>query len=102
MPFLAPGDPRETHLMKDLQGVSALCDFPAIMYVTTTTWAALAAELRAQYSSTPTPANFASIRIGKLTVVNSGSDDQEACDTANKLDAEKNAVQWKRDAWRVG
>lgn len=82
---------------------------PTKMFVTSTVWGGLRDAIVKVMKSkgllvpTLTPENFRSVKIGThLTVINSGSEDQEAVDVANKLAADRAGFGWKRDHWITG
>lgn len=87
MPIYEPEAPNE---IRKLMVVAGLLSRPATMYVTSAHWARIAAEIRANHQADlkqpwnlPHRDNFKRMKIGKLTVINSGTEDQEVCNTAN-------------------
>lgn len=93
-------------LIKELWTIAGLCEpVPTIMFLTSTNWRELAAEvLKVQpgLPEAPTPKNFRELIVGCLTVVNSGSEDQDAVDEANVQAAQQANFAKKRDALIVG
>ena len=103
-----PQDSGTFHL-EMLTRISALIgevEEPVLYFVTSTQWAAIAEEARAVVldpSRLPTPENFKELRVGKnLLVVNSGSEDQDAVNIANRAEAERVHFQAKRERLRTG
>jgi hypothetical protein len=94
----------ETPLLDKLMATEALVEPGAKMWVTSTVWAALALEVGGTKGDHPTPApgEFTSLKFRKLTVINSGSEDEEMCHRLNRGDAERSGFQWKREHWRTG
>ena len=86
--------------------VAGLCEpVETHMFVTTTVWAQFAAEVsRLKTGGLPnlTPQNFTEVKLGCLLVINSGSDNQDAVDEANKQSAESSHFAWKRDHLSTG
>jgi hypothetical protein len=72
----------------------------ATLFLTSTNWSRLAEELILNSRADMNPRNFKVLKIRNLTVVNSGSEDQEACNEANTLHAEGAHFAWKRDNLR--
>jgi len=87
------GAPTETNLLEEVTVIAALMDVPAKMYVSSTWWARFVAEMRAQCSANlRVPADAAdwaaldSVRMGQLTVINAGTDDQRIINLRNQFD----------------
>lgn len=95
----------ETHFIKQLQRISGLVgDTPSRMFLTASHWGQVADEIKRQYPSAlanpaglPTPANFKALKIGALTVLNSGTDDDDVVNLMNEEDAKRANFAWKRD-----
>ena len=75
-----------------------------VMFITSTNWGLLANELATEYgddfvvlNKRMTKQNFSRLQIGKLTVVNSGTEDQGVCDYANQEAAAKANFRAKAD-----
>lgn len=77
-----------------LQTIAGLVS-PALttMWVTSTNWGLIAAELEAHYleptDTRPSRSNFARLKLGTLTVVNSGTEDEEVCQLLNEPEFER-------------
>lgn len=87
MPIYRPEEPNE---IRKLMLVAGLLSRPARMYVTSTKWAQIAREVREEHAgdltqpwNLPHKDNFQCLRIGRLTVINAESEDEEAVNTAN-------------------
>jgi hypothetical protein len=87
MPIYRPEEPNE---IRKLMLVAGLLSRPANMYVTATRWARIAAEIRANHQADlrqpwnlPHRDNFKRMKIGRLTVINAGTEDEEVCNLAN-------------------
>lgn len=99
-----------SEIIKKLILISQLVEpEPTTMFVTSLNWALMAKEMNSQYredmvdkSKLATPSNFQVLKIGALTVVNSGTEDQEVVDEANQQAALKAKFAYKRDNWRTG
>ena len=89
-----------TPLLDKLMATEALVEPGAKMWVTSTVWAALALELGP--CAAARPGEFTSLKFRRLTVINSGTDDEEWCHRQNRADAERSGFQWKREHWRTG
>jgi hypothetical protein len=74
---------------------------PVTMFVTASEWAKLAKELEA-ITRAPNPQNFRRLVLRNLTVVNSGSEDQEACNLLNVPEARKCDFQNRRQRLITG
>jgi hypothetical protein len=72
----------------------------AMLFLTSTNWSRLADEIVSGSRADMNPHNFKVLRIRNLTVVNSGSEDQGACNEANTMYAESTHFAWKRDNLR--
>lgn len=76
------------------------------MFVTSLHWGRIAAEVKdilTYPTSPPTPDNFKSLRVGhNLLVVNSGSEDQDAVNLANCMEAERVGFRWRHDHLQKG
>jgi len=99
----------ETHFIKQLQTISALIAVPSRMFVTSTHWGQIAAEIKRQYASAladpsglPTPKNFDRLKIGMLTVINAGTEDGEVVNLMNEEDARNAQFQQRRTAFQTG
>ncbi len=80
-------------------------DTPVQMFVTSQHFAALADEMGAFVKGPvmPNPQNFKELRVGdNLIVVNSGSEDQDAVNIANRMEAERANFAYRRDNFRTG
>ena len=106
----ARGDPKTTQYVQQLNMIAGLVEVPTIMYLTSTHWGDVVAELDAQYRgmlmdpTKPAPWDLhpnKPIKIGQLTVVNSGTEDQEVCNLLNHHGAEIAAFGARRDALRT-
>ena len=81
---------RETRDLAFLKRVSGLV-YPVYttIYLTSTQWAGIAAEvaampgLKTDRGRKPTRKNFSQLQIGRLTAVNSTTEDQDVCDMLN-------------------
>lgn len=85
-----PGDPRTTMYVKQINLIAGLVERDSVMYVTTDHWCKIAAELDAQYLDSlmdptrPIPWRASdTFKIGHLTVVNAGTDDQRTVNRKN-------------------
>ncbi len=92
-----------------LERLSALIDPdldpPVQVFVTSTHFARIAAEMRGYISGpvVPNPSNFKELRVGNnMIVVNSGSEDQGAVNLANQMEAERANFAYRRDNFRTG
>ena len=107
----APGDPKTTQYVMLLMMASGLIEHSTNYYVTSTHWGAIIAELNAQYRdrlmdpTKPAPWDLngnKAMKFGKddpcLTVINSGTEDQEVCNLLN--DEPARVARWgaRRDA----
>ncbi len=84
--------------------IPADLDPPVLMFVTSPHFAAIVAEARLLVKGPvlPNPANCKEFMVGKnLIVANSGSEDQDAVNIANRLEAERSHFQWRRDNLRT-
>ena len=110
----ARGDPKTTKFIPQLMLIAGLIECSTIMYVTSTHWGDLIAELNAQYRDAlmdPTkPAPWdgdgrRAMQFGAkfpcLTVVNSGTEDQSVCNMLNEKPAEVANFGARRDKLRV-
>jgi len=103
-----PGHPSTTQYVKKLNLIAGLIERDTVMYVTSTHWREIAAELDAQYLDAlldpkgPIPWRVSdTFKIGGLTVVNAGTESQAE---VNRKNADTpGAVDFiaKRDALRV-
>jgi hypothetical protein len=103
-----PGDPRTTMYVKQLNLIAGLVERETVMYITTDHWRKIQAELDAQYLDAlmdptgPIPWRVSdTFKVGPLTVVNAGTDDQRV---VNRKNADTpGAIDFiaKRDALRV-
>lgn len=85
-----PGDPRTTLYVKQINLIAGLIERESVMYVTADHWRKIAAELDAQYlDSLMDPAGSIpwrvsdTFKIGRLIVVNAGTEDQRAVNRKN-------------------
>ena len=95
--------------LRMLERLSALIapdlDPPVTMFVTSTLWAAIYAEMLPMVEGPvkPNPTNFKELMVGRnMIVVNSGSEDQIAVNLANRMEAERSNFAWRRDNLRTG
>lgn len=86
--------------------IAGLCDpEPTLMFLTSPHWAILAKEVIKQQPAVLneiTPPNFKVLKVGCLTVVNSGSEDQNAVDEANIQAAQRAHFAAKASALQTG
>lgn len=103
-----PGDPRTTMYVKKIALIEGLLERDTVMYVTSTHWREIVAELDAQYLDAlmdpkgPIPWRVKDeFKIGRLTVVNAGTESQQEVNRKNW--STPGAVDFiaKRDALRV-
>lgn len=81
---------REIRNLAFLQRISAIV-YPVhtTIFLTSTQWAGVAREasalkgLKTSKGRKPTPRNFSQLQIGRLTAVNSTTEDQDVCDMLN-------------------
>ena len=89
-------------IIEHLLTIAGLCDpVPTKMFVTSVDWAFIAKAVIAKQPAVlneVTPQSFQVLKVGVLTVINSGSEDQEAVDEANKQAAENAHFAEKRVA----
>ena len=108
------GDPKTTRYVQQLLMISGLIERSSQMYVTATHWGDIQAELNAQYRDAltdptkPAPWDLhpnKPMQLGSrepyLTVINSGTDDQEVCNMLNEHPAEVAAFSARRDKLRI-
>ncbi len=95
--------------LRMLERLSALIDPdtnpPVQMFVTSTLFAAIYAEMKALVTGPvqPNPQNFKELMVGKnMLVINSGSEDQAAVNIANVMEAQRANFAWRRDNLRTG
>lgn len=95
--------------LRILERLSALIDPdldpPVQMFVTSTHFARIAAEMQSYVKGLvkPNPSNFKELRVGNnMIVVNSGSEDQGAVNIANRMEAERANFAYRRDNFRTG
>ena len=99
-----PGGVRKIpKIIDELWLVAGICDpVPTIMFVTSTKWNKIAKAVkkvqRRNVDGTPTPDNFQDLKVGCLTVVNSGTADEEVVNILNIPFAEAADFQKKRAA----
>lgn len=90
----------EDRIVEYLWTIAGLCEpVDTLMFVTSVNWALIAKTVinnRPELLKDITPQNFNAMKVGCLTVVNSGSEDQEAVDEANKQAADRAEFQAKR------
>ena len=111
-----PGDPRVTGYLRKLKLIASLIERSTVIYLTSTQWGLLIAELDAQYGAPedmmdptrPPPWRLHPNRpfgIGrhdpKLTVINSGTEDERVCNMLNTKPAEVAAFGARRDRLRT-
>ena len=88
-------DPRTTNYIRQFMNISGMIKAPTRMWVTSTHWGEIIAELDAQYAdqlmdpTKPKPwGNTRPLQFGAsgntLTVVNSGTEDQAVCNMLNE------------------
>ncbi len=76
--------------------IAGICaEIPTTMFITSSEWARLAAEVQV-LTKQVNPANFRRLILRNLTVVNSGSDDQLVCNLLNIPEARKCDFQNRR------
>lgn len=99
----------ETHFIKQLQTISALVDRPTRMFVTAAHWGQIADEVVRQYRSAlanpgvlPSRKNFASMIVGNLAVINSGTEDEATVNELNRIEESGLNFQAKRRALQSG
>ena len=102
---------RETRDLAFLKRVSGLV-YPVYttIYLTSTQWAGIAAEvaampgLKTDRGRKPTRKNFSQLQIGRLTAVNSTTEDQDVCDMLNAVQERLSNFREKHDrfAQRAG
>lgn len=63
------------------------------MWVTSANWGLIAQELEEHYlgpeDTKPSRGNFARLKLGSLTVINSGTEDEEVCQLLNEPEFER-------------
>lgn len=103
-----PGDPRTTQYVKQITVIEGLLERETVMYVTADHWRRIAAELDAQYLDAlmdptgPVPWHVSdTFKIGRLTVVNAGTDSQREVNRKNWSTPGAIDFAAKRDALRV-
>lgn len=90
-------------MLDRLLAIDALVERDTKMWLTSSMWAALALEVgMAEAGTNPQPGQFEALKFRRLTVVNSGSEDEEMCHQLNRPDAERSGFAWKRDHWMTG
>lgn len=90
-------------VMDKLFTIAGLCSEETLMFVTSRHWAEIARAILADHPNTRLNlSNFRRLKILKLTIVNSGSDDQEACNAVNQVYAERAHFAYNRDHKRTG
>lgn len=110
----ARGDPRLTRHLEKLRLIASLIKVSTVIWLTATDWGELIAELDAQYGDAmmdPTkPAPWKlhpnqPFTIGRydprLTVINSGTEDQAVCNLLNEKPAEVAEFGARRDKLRI-
>ncbi len=92
-----------------LKRISALV-YPVdtTIWLTSGDWGKVAAEVAAlpdlrtdRARLTPTRRNFSRLKIGRLTAVNSGTEDQDVCNALNAPEEAKSNFRSKHDRWAV-
>lgn len=103
-----PGDPRTTQYVKKIALIEGLLERPTVMYVTSSHWREIAAELDAQYMDAlmdpngPVPWRVKDeFKIGRLTVVNACTESQREVNKKNWETPGAMDFIAKRDALRV-
>ena len=103
-----PGDPKTTRFVKQIALIAGLVEHETVMYVTSTHWSWIVAELDAQYmdalmdTNGPIPWRIKDeFKIGRLTVVNAGTENEFEVNRKNW--ATPGAIDFvaKRDALRI-
>jgi hypothetical protein len=90
-------------VMDKLFTIAGLCDEETYMFVTSTYWGEIARAVKAEHPNSPlNPGAFKRLKILKLTIINSGSEDQEACNVINQVWAEKAHFAYNREHKRSG
>lgn len=104
------GDPSTTTLMEEIEVIAALTDHFTKLYVTASWWTRFVAELKAQYADRllrkgyPAPwdyPNFDSVMMGKLQVINAGTDDERVVNLRNTANPDAIDFKAKRERLRV-
>lgn len=82
--------------------IAGICgEVETTMFVTSSEWRKLAREVSI-LTKQVNPANFRRLKLRNLTVVNSGSEDQEACNLLNVPEARKCDFQNRRQRLTTG
>ena len=100
---------REKRDLAFLRRISALV-YPVhtTIFLTSRDWAGVAAEIAAtpwlktdKAGLKPTRGNFSRLKIGRLTAVNSGTEDQDVCDMLNAPEERMSDFRAKHDRWAI-
>lgn len=82
--------------------IAGICgEVETVMFITSSEWAQLAREVSI-LTKQVNPDNFSRLKLRNLTVVNSGSEDQEACNLVNVPEARKCDFQNRRHRLTTG
>lgn len=100
----------DDQILRELMRISALIgavDEPVVMLVTSTHFGkiaqAVAQETLMEPLNLPTPENFKELRVGKnLLVANSGTEDEETVNLANRLEARRVNFRGRAQSLRTG
>ena len=78
------------------------------IFLTSADWAKVAAEVAAmpglatdKAGVAPTRSNFSRLKIGRLTAINSGTEDQDVCNALNAPEEAKANFRAKHDRWAI-
>ena len=77
---------------------------PTRIWVRTSDWVRIATEVAAKRDPgqpLPLPGNFQQLKIGALTAIHAGTDDQEVCDILNAPEEEKSHFRAKHDRFAI-
>ena len=83
-------DPRATNHLETISTVAALVPIgrETRMFLTSSHWAELAREIEAKHQKKPSRERFAELIVGRLHVINSGTEDQGVVNEMNREHAE--------------
>lgn len=109
MRIFIPGDPATTNYIQTLNTIAGLLERPSRMYLTSEHWTAIIRELDAQYMdllmdpTKPPPWNSGRpIQIGKLLVVNAGTNNQAVVNLKNQSEPGAINFQARKERLRTG